>query len=236
MIESFGNFDINRNWRFGWDLSAATDIYFYRNYRFRLNNLTANYFREVTSQIYLNGQSANAWFDLRAYHFRPLSYLDWVRAQPVVHPVLDYNKRFEAPSWLGGEISVTANVTSLTREEAAFNTLPTSGTALGTKPPYGTRYLQYDAATNASFYEACFLYQRGECILRGVGGTVTRATLQIDWRRRIIDPVGSVWTPFASLKADAFNVSLASGGFTTTSKAASACGTAASAVSCRRSA
>lgn len=206
MVETFGHFDINRNWRFGWDVSAVTDPYFYRNYRLRANNLTATYFREITSQVYLNGQSANAWFDMRAYHFKPLSYLDWGRAQPVVHPVLDYNKRFAAPSWLGGELQISGNVTSLTRDQSAFQTLSNPGNA------FGTAYLVNNAV--ASYYEGCFLYSRGECVLRGVGGTVSRASLELSWRRRLIDPAGSVWTPYASLRADAFHTSLNSGGLT----------------------
>lgn len=204
MLETYGHFDINRNWRFGWDVSAATDLYVYRNYRLRAHNLTATYFREITSQVYLNGQSANAWFDMRAYHFRPLNYIDWQKAQPVVHPVLDYNKRFDGPGFLGGEMQVTANVTSLTREEAAFQTLANPANR------FNTAYIVNDGV--APRYEGCFLYQRGQCVLRGVGGTVSRASLELSWRRRLIDPIGSVWTPFASVRADAFHVSLNSGG------------------------
>jgi LPS-assembly protein len=218
-IETFGSFDINRNWRFGWDVSGSTDRYFYRNYRVRTDGLTSTFFREVTSTVYLNGQSANAWFDARAYHFRPLSYTDWQRQQPVVHPVIDYNKRFEGPGALGGEIMVDANVTSLSREQAAFQTIPTPGTDIpsGKTPFAASSYLVNRPATGttpaASFYEGCFLYNRSECLLRGIGGSATRASIGISWRRQMIDPIGQVWTPFAQLRADAFYTTLNAGGF-----------------------
>jgi LPS-assembly protein len=209
-VETFGTFDINDKWRFGWDLSGSTDRYFYRNYRIRSDGLTATFFREVTSSVYLNGQTANAWFDARAYYFRPLSYIDWQKQQPIVHPVIDYNKRIDGPSWLGGEITVDANVTSLSREQSAFQTIPVGSRFFTT-----TNYLASTPAPNAaSFYEGCIVYNRTECLLRGVGGTASRATLDISWRRQVIDPLGQVWTPYASLRADAFYTTLNSGGFT----------------------
>lgn len=220
MIETFGNFDINRNWRFGWDVAGATDRYFFQNYRLRVHGLTATFFREITSQAYLNGQSANAWFDARAYHFRPLNFIDWQKQQAIVHPVVDYNRRFDGPAGLGGEFSLTANVTSLTREQAAFQTIPTPGTdAASGKTPFASRYLVNEP--NASYYEGCYLYRRGECVLRGIAGTVSRASVEASWRRRIFDPIGQVWTPFASIRADAFGVQLKdSGGFNNSFQAA----------------
>lgn len=211
-LETFGNFDINDKWRFGWDLAGATDRYFYSNYRMRSQALTATFFREITSSVYLNGQSENAWFDARAYHFRPLNYTEWQKQQPVVHPSLEYNKRFAGPGWLGGEVTLDANVTSLSREQAAFQTLPTAGNGPNGKTPFVTvRYLASNPV--ASYYEGCFVYNKTECLLRGVGGTSNRASVSLSWRRQFIDPIGQVWTPFAGARADAFYTTLNSGGF-----------------------
>jgi LPS-assembly protein len=213
-IESFGEFDINDKWRFGWDVAGSTDRYFYRNYRFRAHNLTTTFFQEVTSTAYLNGQSADTWFDMRGYYFRPLSYLDAQKQQPLVHPVLDYNRRFDGPGFLGGEITVDANITSLSREHAAFQTILTPGIdwSIG-KGPFSTKYLMNQTDPAAAFYEGCFLYNRTECLLRGIGGTANRASLGVSWRRRLIDPVGQVWTPFASVRADGFYTTLNGGAF-----------------------
>ena len=53
---------------------------------------------------------------MRGFYFRPLTHTDWQKQQPLVHPVLDYNKRFAGPGLLGGEFTIDANVTSLSRE------------------------------------------------------------------------------------------------------------------------
>jgi len=46
------------------------------------------------------------------------------------------------------------------------------------------------------------------CLLRGVAGTYNRFTAEADWRRKITDSFGQVWTPFVSLRADAAAVSI----------------------------
>ncbi len=40
--------------------------------------------------------------------------------------------------------------------------------------------------------------QVGDCLLRGIGGQQTRATADVSWQRKFVDPIGEVWTPFAS--------------------------------------
>ena len=50
-------------------------------------------------------------------------------------------------------------------------------------------------------YEFCQNYrpgtQVGDCLLRGIGGQQTRATADVSWQRKFVDPIGEVWTPFA---------------------------------------
>ncbi|PZU85900.1 MAG: LPS-assembly protein LptD [Chelatococcus sp.] len=198
-VETNGKFFLNPRWSFGWNGSMSTDRWFYKNYRILNESLsTTTYLQEAISTAYLNGQSATAWFDLRGYYFQPLTYQDWQKQQPVVLPVLDYNKRVEKPAFLGGELSFTANVTNLSRDAAAFSQLPRqsaylfSGTTTG-----GTGY---------SIYDACAVYQKNTCLVRGLAGNLARATAQVDWRRNIIDPIGQVWTPYASLRADIFSI------------------------------
>ncbi len=95
----------------------STDRWFYKNYRI-LNEAVSSttYLQESISTAYLNGQTATGWFDMRGYYFQPLTSTDWQKQQPVVLPVIDYNKRIHKPSFLGGEITLNANVTHLTRE------------------------------------------------------------------------------------------------------------------------
>ena len=46
------------------------------------------------------------------------------------------------------------------------------------------------------------------CLLRGMPGTYTRLTGEADWRRSFTDSAGEIWTPFASIRADAINASI----------------------------
>ncbi|AMJ60079.1 LPS-assembly protein LptD [Bosea sp. PAMC 26642] len=194
-LETSGKFFINPRWNFGWNVTMSTDRWFYRNYRIRNESLsTTTYLQEAISSVYLNGQSADAWFDLRGYYFQTLSSTDWQKQQPVVLPVLDYNKRIHKPSFLGGEIAFNVNVTNLTRDATAYQQLPTQSAYLVTTPGY-------------SLYDGCAIYQKSTCLVRGLGGNIARATAEVSWRRNFIDPIGQVWTPYASLRADILSVS-----------------------------
>ncbi|KRE16589.1 organic solvent tolerance protein [Bosea sp. Root381] len=198
-LETNGKFFINPRWSFGWNASMSTDRWFYKNYRILNQGLSATtYLQEVISTAYLNGQSATAWFDARAYYFQPLTSTDWQKQQPTVLPVIDYNKRVHKPSFLGGELSFTANLTHLTRDAAAFQQLPQQ-----------TNYLingTTSSGTPYSLYDGCAVYQKSTCLIRGLAGNVARATAEASWRRNFIDPLGQMWTPYASVRADIFSI------------------------------
>jgi LPS-assembly protein len=193
-IETNGRFFINPRWTFGWSAAMSTDRWFYKNYRIRNESISSTtYLQESISTAYLNGQSSTAWFDMRGYYFQPLTSSDWQKQQPVVLPVLDYNKRLHKPSFLGGELSFNVNITNLSRDAAAFSELPKQQTYLITTPTY-------------SLYDGCAVYQKSTCLVRGLAGNVARATAEVSWRRNFIDPLGQVWTPYASLRADIFSI------------------------------
>ncbi|WP_353185009.1 LPS-assembly protein LptD [Bosea sp. (in: a-proteobacteria)] len=194
-LESSGKFFINPRWTIGWNVSMSTDRWFYKNYRI-LNTTLSNttYLQESISTAYLNGQSPTAWFDLRGYYFQPLNYQDWQKQQPVVLPVLDYDKRIHKPAFLGGELAFNVNVTSLNRDTAAFAELPQQKSYLISTPSY-------------SLYDGCAVYDKTHCLVRGLAGNVSRASAQLSWRRNVIDSFGQIWTPYASLRADVFAIS-----------------------------
>src|SRR5690606_24768860 len=154
----------------------------------RSESLNALYVRESISTLYLRGQGDRSFFDLRGYYFQGLSTSDWQKQQPVVHPVLDYNKRF-TPAGIGGELSVDVNVTSLSREAAQYEQIPKATTSL------------------FRLYETCAVFDQENCLVRGVSGTTSRASLNVSWRREFIDPIGQVWQPFAYLKGDVYGMS-----------------------------
>ncbi|MGU3537146.1 LPS-assembly protein LptD [Methylobacterium sp. A54F] len=203
-VESQGRFYINDRWRTGWDLVGVTDKWFLDNYRIRNQNITTDYFREAVSTAYLIGQSDRSWFEMRGYYFKGLSSFDWQKEQPVVAPVIDYDKRINGPGFLGGEVRFEGNLTSLTREATDFQGLPRS-----------TAYLFSPSVNGVNFplYETCRSFDRASCLIRGLAGTDTRASAQVSWRRSFIDDAGQVWTPFTYLRADAFFVNPSLSGY-----------------------
>ena len=52
------------------------------------------------------------------------------------------------------------------------------------------------------------LLPAGAKLLRGMPGTYTRLTGEADWRRSFTDDWGEIWTPFASVRADAIDASV----------------------------
>lgn len=193
-VASTGRFYLNERWQYGWDVEAATDKWFVQNYKVRSENLSSTYFKESTSQVFLTGKGQDGFFDLRAYYFRALSYYDWQKQQPVVHPVLDYNKRFRPDNAIGGEVALDVNFTSLTRDAAQFQETPRQTTNLfNFTLPNGAAY---------NVFETCVVFQRGSCIVRGIGGSTSRLSTQLSWRRTLIDPIGQVWEPFAYARVD----------------------------------
>ncbi len=203
-IESRGRFHINERWRTGWDLVGVTDKWFLDNYRIRNQNITTDYFREAVSTGYLIGQGDRSWFEARGYYFKALSSFDWQKEQPIVAPVIDYDKRIDGPGKLGGEVRFEANVTSLTRDATDFQGIPRTGSYLFTPTVNGVTYPLYDTCTR---------FVRGECIVRGLGGTTTRLSAQASWRRSFIDDAGQVITPFAYLRTDLFALNPSRTGF-----------------------
>jgi LPS-assembly protein len=199
VIETNGRFLLSDKFKFGWNIAATSDKYFLSNYSVPSETVTRLLFRESTSQVYLNGQGERSWFDLRGFYFRSLYTNDWQKQTPIVHPVFDFERRWDAASLglgrLGGEFGLTVNFTSLTREAAQFNDLPTSA-RFWTPARLG-------ASSALNVYEGCAVYEKGRCILRGIAGNHTRLSTIVSWRRQMVDQLGQVWTPFASAQVDA---------------------------------
>ena len=187
-VESNGLFYINERWKFGWNATVSTDKWFLTDYKIVNASLASAFLGETVSSVFLNGQSGRGYFDLRGYYFRAQSKYDLQKQQPVVLPTLDYNKTFDIPpdrsAGIGGQFELDLNVTSLSRNLVAFQ-------ATG----------RQNLDKTYGLYDVCKIYapgtNSGKCLLRGIGGDYTRATLNLSWKRKFIDPVGQVWTPFA---------------------------------------
>ncbi len=183
-FESKGKIYIADQWKFGWEFTLLSDKFFLNDYHIPNQTVSTNYLSETTSTIYLTGQAGRGYFDLRGYSFEGLSTHDFQPQQPTAHPVWDYNRTFDIDPaqtfGIGGQAELDFNLTSLSAASASYQSV-------------GTQVL--DNAYN--LYNVCTSYTPSACLLRGVGGNYTRATVEGSWKRKFIDPIGEVWTPFA---------------------------------------
>jgi LPS-assembly protein len=193
-VDTKGQFALNDKWVWGWDGVILSDYYFFSDYRLAQYRDPYGSFlslpTEAISQLYLTGVGNRSYFDVRTIYF--LSYSGFQQQVPVVHPVLDYSNVINSPIF-GGEVSYKTNFTSLTRNDAAFDPLTTLA---------NTNSL----CTTASADPLARLPT--QCLLRGVPGTYTRLTAEAQWRRSFTDSAGEIWTPFASIRADAIDASI----------------------------
>ncbi|MDR3463852.1 MAG: LPS-assembly protein LptD [Beijerinckiaceae bacterium] len=199
-VQTKGDFDLNEEWKFGWDIIALSDKYYLQDFAVHSPTTSANYFSESISTIYLTGQGQRSYFDLRGYYIEGLSAQDIQTQQPVVHPVLDYNHTFDIDpaksNGIGGQLEFDFNFTSISATTASFQSV-------------GAQTL--DSAYG--LYNVCNTYLPGKtpgtsCLLRSIGGDYNRATAQLTYQRKYIDPLGEVWTPFAFVHVNAEDLSL----------------------------
>lgn len=214
-VESNGQFFVNQSWKYGWDVALFSDKYFVQDYNVRSSSLGADYIKESISTAYLTGQGDRSYFNLQGYRIVGLSQFDFNKQQPLVLPTLDYNRTFglapDATAGVGGEVKVDVNLTSLTRTAAAYQA---TGTRL-----LDSAFSLYDVCpTSTTPVAALPNFKPPSCFLRGIAGDYTRASAQVSWERKFIDPIGEVWKPFAFVRADGRWLNLnESNGFTFTS-------------------
>ena len=196
-IESNGQFALNRRWVWGWDALLISDKTFYQDYNvstftkdarnpFQQNNM------EGVSQLYLQGRGSRSFFDARSIHYYGFSEFDNQRQLPIIHPVLDYTYVVDKPV-LGGELGFRFNLTSLSREDASFD--PINPTAAAKD------FCDLKTADPA-------VKNNNNCLLRGAPGNYSRYSAEANWKRSITDPLGQVFTPFFSLRADIASINL----------------------------
>ena len=196
-LESTGRFNLTPNWTWGYDALLISDATFFQDYRITsLQSRTPDPFgaalTEGTSQLWLAGRGERSYFDARSMYFKGFSTSDVQGELPVILPVIDYTRVFDQKVF-GGEVSLTSNFTSLTRDSASFDAISANAvnSALCTT-------MTADPAVKIP----------ANCLLRGIPGTYTRFTAEAQWRRQFTDPIGQVWTPFASLRTDVATASI----------------------------
>jgi LPS-assembly protein len=193
-VETKGQFALSDKWVWGWDGVLLSDYYFMSDYRLsQYRDPLASFLSlptEAISQLYLTGVGNRSYFDARTIYY--LSFSGFQQQVPVIHPVIDYSNVLNN-NWFGGEVSYKTNFTSLTRNDAAFD-------------PITTLANTNSLCTTASADPMARLPT--QCLLRGMPGTYTRATAEAQWRRSFTDSAGEIWTPFASIRADAIDAEI----------------------------
>ena len=200
-ILTAGQFDITKQWVWGWTGVLITDPTFITDYSLgRFNGTNLDPFHTGTSesaegisQLYLVGRGDRSYFDLRTIYYTGYSELDQQSQLPLVAPVLDYYKVLPQQV-LGGEFSYKVNLTSLSREQASYD-------------PISEAAVQNSICANGLAETAdTALLNKSNCILRGIPGVYTRASAEVDWRRTVVTDNGQMITPFFQLRGDIASV------------------------------
>ena len=105
---------------------------------------------------------------------------------PIIHPVLDYTNVLPQQV-MGGEFSYKFNLTSLT---------PAGSQLRRHQPERPQQRLCATATADTA------VLTPANCLLRGIPGTYTRASAEVDWRRTFVTDNGQMITPFFGLRGD----------------------------------
>ncbi|MCI4678745.1 LPS assembly protein LptD [Rhodoblastus acidophilus] len=195
-VTTQGTIWLSQKWKFGWDVMRVSDKWYVNDYGLPNPVLNGNFYSETSSSVYLNGQGDRGYFDLRGYSFQGLSNFDYQPQLAAVWPMWDYNKTIDlAPEkthGIGGQLEIDANLTSSSAALASYQQVG----AIEIDNLYGLHPVCNNPVTGKPDYTP------GACILRGIGGNYTSGTVELSWKRKIIDPLGEVFTPFAFLRAN----------------------------------
>lgn len=108
-VDTIGRFEINEDWRWGFDAERASDDTYLRLYNFSDDSwLTSNLYTE-----YLSGRN---FAGLDGYMFQGLREDIHNEELPIILPLMNYNYLGE-PDSIGGRTSIDANLGVLTRRE-----------------------------------------------------------------------------------------------------------------------
>jgi LPS-assembly protein len=134
--------------------------------------------------VYLTGVGDRSYFDIRSIYYYGFSGKDIQAQIPIIHPVLDYSNVLPQPV-VGGELSYKFNLTSLTRQQAEFDAINQSA-----------------AVNDLCTSENPAIVKANNCLLRGMPGTYSRASGEVDWRRTFVTDTGQMITPFFGVRGD----------------------------------
>lgn len=181
VVYSHGEFDINPRWEWGWDAVYFSDVNFASDYG-KLWQSTS------TSQLYLTGTGQMNYFNVQGLYYQIL------REDQV------YSGITQPPP---GSPWTSSGVDQQEKQPIVHPVLDYN--ALLDQPVLGGQFsydLNFTSLTREET-DAIFTAS-GQARFRGVAGTFTRSSVRADWRRQLIDPLGQIFTPFASAQGDLY--------------------------------
>jgi LPS-assembly protein len=108
-LDAEGEFNIDKNWRWGFIARRTTDKTYLRLYDISSPST-------LTSRIYAEGFHGRSYALAEALAFQGLRTEDDDEESPLIHPVAQYDFLGEPDAW-GGYFNANANLLALTREE-----------------------------------------------------------------------------------------------------------------------
>ncbi len=190
-VQSQGAIWLSPEWKFGWDVARLSDKYYLNDYGMPNMLANGNFSQDLFSTVYLTGQGDRGYFDLRGFAFQGMATTDYQPQLASATPMLDYNKTIDlAPDkthGIGGQIEIDANISHSSAGLASYQQIG----SVQLDDAYGLHPVCRNPLTGQPDYT------ENSCILRGIGGDYSTATVQLSWQRKFIDPIGEVWTPFA---------------------------------------
>jgi len=199
-IKSNGLFDIDDDWRWGFQAERATDDTYLQRYRLhqRYKFLSSE---TLTSSLYTEGFRDRNYASATSYAFQGLRQNDDPGLAPLVLPMLDYNAVGD-PGRYGGRFSFDANALSIYRSEGTRmqRTILRGGWSLPYTAPSGEIYT-LSTSLRGDLYNTSQIGSAADPARPNEDGVNARVIPQIDlnWRypfvrrdgdtRTIVEPI-----------------------------------------------
>ena len=181
-VRTVGEFDINTMWKWGWDLSQISDRAFVEDYSWEFQGED-----EAISTLYLEGQSDRNRLSAQAYAFRVLQEDDPSATDP--NPSAPF----------------TATGADLQNKQPIVHPVIDHQYILD-DPFLGGQFSYTGNFTSLTRNQTDAFGVNGTNFFRGVEGTFTRASAELDWRRQFVDGIGQLYTPFVQASGDVYAI------------------------------
>jgi LPS-assembly protein len=142
-----GKFDLNENWRTGFDVQRETDQTYMQRFGFGGTNTF------LTSRVYAEDFTQRSYLGINAYSFQTLRQGTSDSTQPIVAPVATYNW-ISRPSSIGSTWTVDTSILNLNRLDGVGSHRASLGTgwSLPFRGPIGDLYTLRATARGDSYY------------------------------------------------------------------------------------